>query len=103
MTIAINVKGYVNWNDRWWNNVSNLLTYAELIALNDDVLILTELNTDPEWYYNSLNDSWNMIAGAECQSCYLLSSNGSVIRINNHRFNYDSWTWTSWTQPLAPI
>lgn len=52
MTIAINVKGYVSWDD--WGVVDawpNLMTYEQIVAMTSENW-LAELNLYPEEYYN---------------------------------------------------
>ena len=61
MTIAINVKWYVNWDDWGVADVwPSLLTYEEILQYSDANELVEELNKNPILQYNLLKEWWHM-------------------------------------------
>jgi len=101
MTLTTNIKGYINWNE-WgvYEPAPSLLTYEDLIALGNNSAVLTELNKDPEWYYNALNESWHIHVNNYNTWYYLrdwISGNPKISALNYYRFFYSNQTRTSWS------
>ena len=102
MTVQLKVKGYINGNE--WGAVDawpSLLTYEQLVALNNQSSIDTELNTYPEEYYNKFNNEWHIINYTMYQNTYLLSNNWSRTVVDGCFYYYstNSKTWgcnTEW-------
>lgn len=66
MWVTANVKWYVWWN-AWgvYEPVPSLLTYEEIVAMANTewhpwTNTIAELNTNPEAYYNMLNNWWHL-------------------------------------------
>ena len=91
MTIAINVKGYVNWDDWGAENVLPLKSYQEIIAMTFDNAKI-ELNLYPYEYYLKFLDEWHLTQ-VTWNVWWLMSSN-TVYNLYQY-VNWNSWQ-TMW-------
>lgn len=71
------------------DNHNELMEYSELTALSTHTDILTELNTNPQWYYNKYDEEWHILVKyGDNNLAGIWATN--PFKKDNYRFYYNS-------------